>query len=91
VDSRTLSNEIEKLHISSMHGNSYQQRDEVHGASLSDANSVEAEANSYFKCIFSEQLTVDEMVQMLAHLKESSEERSLHFIFLLLFMLMNFI
>lgn len=77
ADSKTVSDEIEKLHISSMHGDSYQQSDEVHGSSSLDTHSVDvkAEANYYFQCMFSEQLTVDEMVQMLAHFKGSSEKR----------------
>ena len=81
-----MSDEIEKLHIASMHGNSYQQSDEGHGSSSLDTHSVDVkvEANYYFQCMFSEQLTVDEMVQMLAHFKESSAKRSLRFIFLLL-------
>ncbi|PWA81215.1 transcription regulator [Artemisia annua] len=39
------------------------------------ADDIEKEANSYFQQMFSGQLTVDEMIQMLAGFKESSEKR----------------
>ncbi|XP_071698546.1 uncharacterized protein [Rutidosis leptorrhynchoides] len=44
------------------------------------ADDIETEANSYFQQMFSAQLTVDEMIQMLARFKESSEKRE-HSIF----------
>lgn len=39
------------------------------------ADDIEAEANSYFHQMFSGQLTIDAMVQMLARFKESSVKR----------------
>lgn len=39
------------------------------------ADDIEAEANSYFHKIFSGQLTIDAMIQMLARFKESSDKR----------------
>ena len=39
------------------------------------SDDIEAEANAYFHQMFSEQLTIDAMVQMLARFKESSEKR----------------
>ena len=36
---------------------------------------IEAEANAYFHQMFSGQMTIDAMVQMLARFKESSENR----------------
>lgn len=39
------------------------------------ADDIEAEANSYFHQMFSSQLTIDAMVQMLARFKESSVKR----------------
>ena len=38
-------------------------------------NDIEDEANSYFHQIFSGQLTIDSMIQMLARFKESSDRR----------------
>lgn len=39
------------------------------------AEDIEAEANSYFHQMFSGQLTIEAMVQMLAQFKESSVKR----------------
>ena len=47
------------------------------------ADDIEKEANSYFQQMFSGQLTVDEMIQMLAGFKESSEKRFILYSFFL--------
>lgn len=39
------------------------------------ADDIETEANSYFHQMFSGQLTIESMVQMLARFKESSVQR----------------
>lgn len=77
LTSNSLSDEIDKLHITPMHGSLSQQNDGVSDSSSSNTYSddIEAEANSYFQRMFSEQLTIDEMVQMLSRFKESSEKR----------------
>ena len=77
LTSNNLSDEIEKLHITPMHVSLSQQNDGVSDSSSSNTYSddIEVEANSYFQRMFSEQLTIDEMVQMLSRFKESSEKR----------------
>nr|GME18348.1 CCR4-NOT transcription complex subunit 1-like [Ipomoea batatas] len=40
-----------------------------------DSNDIEASANSYFKLLFTEQLTIESMIQILGRFKESSEKR----------------
>lgn len=48
-----------------------------------DSNDIEASANSYFKLLFTEQLTIESMIQILGRFKESSEKRSaFHFMLL---------
>lgn len=46
------------------------------------AEDIETEVNSYFQQMFSTQLTVDAMIQMLARFKESSERRFILFLFI---------
>ncbi|KAL2892492.1 CCR4-NOT transcription complex subunit 1 [Bienertia sinuspersici] len=77
VTSKSLCDEIEKLHISLMNGSLVQQNDGIIDSSSSNTNSddIELEANSYFQRMFSEQLTIDAMVRMLTCFKESSEKR----------------
>ncbi|GAB4861940.1 hypothetical protein Ancab_037195 [Ancistrocladus abbreviatus] len=77
LNSSHLSDEMEKLHFSIMHANSSQQNDGVSDSpnSIMYADDIESEANLYFQRMFAEQLTIDDMVQMLARFKESSEPR----------------
>lgn len=72
-----LSEEMEKLHVSYMHSNSRPKNGGVADSSTTDgyADDIESEANSYFQQIFSGQLTIDAMIQMLARFKESPEKR----------------
>ncbi|KAJ1388195.1 CCR4-NOT transcription complex subunit 1, CAF1-binding domain [Sesbania bispinosa] len=77
VTSRLLSEELEKLHISIIDSNPRLQNGGAADSSTSDgyADDIEAEANSYFHQMFSDQLTINAMVQMLARFKESSVKR----------------
>ncbi|KAA8515904.1 hypothetical protein F0562_019083 [Nyssa sinensis] len=77
ITSGQLSEEMEKLHITFMHANSRLKNGGATDSSTSDgyADDIEAEANSYFQQMFSGQLTIDAMIQMLARFKESSEKR----------------
>ncbi|KMT00009.1 hypothetical protein BVRB_1g018420 isoform D [Beta vulgaris subsp. vulgaris] len=77
MTSKGLCDEIEKMHVSVMNGSLIQQNDGVNDTSSSNTYSddIEAEANSYFQSMFAQQLTIDEMVQMLGCFKESSEKR----------------
>ncbi|KAK9274352.1 hypothetical protein L1049_019166 [Liquidambar formosana] len=77
ITSGELCEEMERLHGTIMDANS---KLENEGATDSPASAgyavdVEAEANTYFHQMFSGQLTIDAMVQMLARFKESSEKR----------------
>ncbi|KAK7287009.1 hypothetical protein RJT34_22414 [Clitoria ternatea] len=77
VTSRQLSEELERLHISIIDSNPRLQNGGTADSSTSDvyAEDIEAEANSYFHQMFSDQLTISAMVQMLARFKESSVKR----------------
>lgn len=81
LSSNHLSEEIEKLDVSHMRANS---RMKSAGGSDSIADSyaddIETEANSYFQQMFSGQLSIDAMIQMLTHFKESSEKRLFFFL-----------
>lgn len=74
IVSQQLLEELKRLHILS---NPKIQSPMVADSSTSEGSSddVEAEANAYFHQMFSGQLTIDAMVQMLARFKESSEKR----------------
>ncbi|XP_010933666.1 uncharacterized protein [Elaeis guineensis] len=65
---------IKRLHVSS---NPKIQNAVKTDATTSNGSSdaIEAEANTYFHQIFSGQLSIDAMVQMLGHFKESSDKR----------------
>ncbi|KAL5862252.1 hypothetical protein ACOSQ3_003532 [Xanthoceras sorbifolium] len=82
ITSPKLFEEMEKLHAIIMDSNPKLQNGEATESSTSDgyADDIEAEANSYFHQMFSGQLTIDAMVQMLARFKESSVKRE-HSIF----------
>ncbi|KAK7386118.1 hypothetical protein VNO78_26091 [Psophocarpus tetragonolobus] len=77
VAGRQLSEELERLHISLIDSNPRLQNGGAADSSTSDgyAEDIEAEANSYFHQMFSDQLTIAAMVQMLARFKESSVKR----------------
>lgn len=72
-----LSEELEKFHVTYMHANSRPRNGGGTDSSTTDgyADDVEAEANSYFHQMFSGQLGIEAMIQMLARFKESQERR----------------
>lgn len=73
IASGQLSEEMERLHVAVTDSNPRLQNGGM-TESPNDgfADDIEAEANSYFHQMFSGQLTIDAMVQMLARFKESS-------------------
>ncbi|RZR93890.1 hypothetical protein BHM03_00022471 [Ensete ventricosum] len=73
--SHQLFEEMKKLHISSP---PQSQNAATVGATVSEgiSNDTESEANTYFHQMFSGQLSIEAMVQMLARYKESSDKRS---------------
>ncbi|GFS35543.1 transcription regulator [Actinidia rufa] len=75
IISSQLSEEVDKLMY--MNGNPRMKNGGASDSSPSDgyADDIEAEANSYFHQMFSGQLTIDTMIQMLARFKESLEKR----------------
>lgn len=77
ISSRSLCEEIEKLNVTVMHSNIRVVNPTGTDSSTTDgyAEDVETEINSYFHQMFSGQLAVDTMIQMLARYKESSEKR----------------
>ncbi|KAF5731634.1 Ccr4-not transcription complex putative isoform 1 [Tripterygium wilfordii] len=77
LTSSQLSEEMERLHITTRDSNPKLQNGGAADSSVSDgyADDIEAEANSYFHQMFSGQLRIDAMVQMLARFKESSIKR----------------
>ncbi|XP_039063628.1 CCR4-NOT transcription complex subunit 1-like isoform X2 [Hibiscus syriacus] len=77
IGSTLLLEDIERLHAAIMDSIPKLQNGGTTESSTSDGygDEIEAEANSYFHQMFSEQLTTDAMVQMLARFKESSVKR----------------
>ncbi|KAK8565927.1 hypothetical protein V6N12_059472 [Hibiscus sabdariffa] len=77
IASTQLLEEMERLHVTIMDSTPKLQNGGTTDSSTSDGygDEIEAEANSYFDQMFSEQLTTDAMVQMLARFKESSVRR----------------
>ncbi|XAR63221.1 hypothetical protein NMG60_11023087 [Bertholletia excelsa] len=77
IISSHLSKEMEKLHITFMHASSRMKNCGANDSSVSDGygDDIETEANSYFHQMFSGELNIDAMIQMLARFKESSEKR----------------
>uniref|UniRef100_A0A1D1XGX4 CCR4-NOT transcription complex subunit 1 n=1 Tax=Anthurium amnicola TaxID=1678845 RepID=A0A1D1XGX4_9ARAE len=75
--SQHLCEELNKLHLTFSRANPRIQNGSASETLASDgsAEEVETEANSYFHQMFSEQLSVDTMVQTLARFKESSDRR----------------
>ncbi|KAJ4956450.1 hypothetical protein NE237_013233 [Protea cynaroides] len=76
ITSNQLAEEMKKLHLASMHTNP-RLRNGGAAESVSDgyADDIEAEANLSFHQMFSGQLTIDAMIQMLARFKESPDRR----------------
>ncbi|KAK9148278.1 hypothetical protein Scep_007035 [Stephania cephalantha] len=72
-----LSEEFKRLHLAFAQVNSRPQNGGASDSSTSDGypEDIEKEANSYFQDMFSGQLSIDAMVQMLARFKESSDKR----------------
>ncbi|EOA39181.1 hypothetical protein CARUB_v10012145mg [Capsella rubella] len=77
ITSNQLVEEIEKVNAAILVGNSKLQNGEAKDSSTSNAygDDVEAEANAYFHQMFSSQLSVDAMVQMLSRYKDSLVQR----------------
>ncbi|KHG29327.1 CCR4-NOT transcription complex subunit 1 [Gossypium arboreum] len=77
IASTQLLEEMERLHVTIMDSTPKLQNGGSTESSTSDGygDDIEAEANSYFHQMFSEQLTTDAMVQMLARFKDSSVRR----------------
>lgn len=77
ITSPRLFEEIEKAQAAILDCNSKLLNDEAENSSALNAHvdDVEAEANSYFERMFSGQLSVDAMVQMLSRYKDSSIKR----------------
>lgn len=85
IASKQLTEELRSLHRASIHVNPRLQNVGPSDSSTSDVytNDIESEANSYFHQIFSGQLTVDSMIQMLTRFKESSDQRFVDFLILM--------
>lgn len=68
---------MDKLHVTYMGTKSRFKSSGSADLSSSDyySEDIEAEANLYFRQLFSGQVTNDTMIRMLAHLKESTEKR----------------
>ncbi|BBG97359.1 transcription regulator [Prunus dulcis] len=76
ITSSQLTEEMERLSVTIMDSNPRLQNGGTTESSTDGyADDIEAEANSYFHQMFSGQLTIDSMVQMLARFKESSVKR----------------
>ncbi|XVE76912.1 hypothetical protein DITRI_Ditri13aG0018400 [Diplodiscus trichospermus] len=77
ISSTQLLEEMERLHAAIMDSNAKLQNGGTTDSTTSDGygDDIEKEANSYFHQMFSGQLTIDAMVQMLARFKESSVRR----------------
>ncbi|XP_043718243.1 CCR4-NOT transcription complex subunit 1-like isoform X3 [Telopea speciosissima] len=76
ITSNQLAEEMKKLHLASIHANPrLQNGGAVESTSDVYGDDIEAEANSYFHQMFSGQLTIDAMVQMLARFKDCPDKR----------------
>jgi CCR4-NOT transcription complex subunit 1 len=81
ISSNQIIEEIERLNVAYMDGSGPRKKTPVNDtaeSATSDggyADDVEDEANSYFHQMFSGQLTIDSMIQMLARFKESTDKR----------------
>ncbi|KVH97106.1 hypothetical protein Ccrd_000794, partial [Cynara cardunculus var. scolymus] len=88
LSSNHLFEEMESLYVTSMHNSQIMKDIDGPSSSTSEvyADDVETDVNLYFQQMFSGQLTVDAMVQMLTQFKGSSEKSSApagpdHFLF----------
>jgi CCR4-NOT transcription complex subunit 1 len=72
--SEHLAEVISKL-TSSLPVSSYRGASEVGAEQPGATEDVDAEANTYFHQMFSGQLSIEQMVEMLSRFKESSEQR----------------
>lgn len=88
LSSNQLSRELETLQLRFTNNNTRINNNGGPDSSTSEvyADDIETEANSYFHKIFSGQLTVDAMIQMLTQFKESPDQR---FIFIQFFSAQN--
>ncbi|KAK1420125.1 hypothetical protein QVD17_21468 [Tagetes erecta] len=77
ASSNQLSKEMERLSLKFTNNSSRMKNNGGPDSSTHEvyAEDIETEANSYFHQMFSAQLTVDAMIQMLARFKDSSERR----------------
>nr|XP_043622240.1 CCR4-NOT transcription complex subunit 1-like [Erigeron canadensis] len=77
LTSNQLSKDLASLHLKTTNNNLMMKNNGGLDSSTSEvyADDIETEANSYFQQMFSEQLTVDAMIQMLVRFKESHEKR----------------
>ncbi|KAL5571856.1 hypothetical protein UlMin_021453 [Ulmus minor] len=76
ISSSQLSEEMERLRVTIMDSNPRLQNGGTADSSTDGyADDIESEANSYFHQMFSGQLTIESMVQMLSQFKESSVQR----------------
>ncbi|XP_024989142.1 CCR4-NOT transcription complex subunit 1-like [Cynara cardunculus var. scolymus] len=77
LSSNHLFEEMESLYVTSMHNSQIMKDIDGPSSSTSEvyADDVETDVNLYFQQMFSGQLTVDAMVQMLTQFKGSSEKR----------------
>ncbi|KAI3711268.1 hypothetical protein L2E82_41237 [Cichorium intybus] len=77
LSSNQLVKEMERLCLKSPNNSSRIRNNGGQDSSTSEVygDDVEAEANSYFQQMFSDQLSIDSMIQMLAKFKESSDKR----------------
>ncbi|KAI3693882.1 hypothetical protein L1987_76837 [Smallanthus sonchifolius] len=79
LSSNQLSKEMEILHLKVSNNSSRTRNYGDPDSSTPEvyAEDIETEVNSYFQQMFSAQLTVDAMIQMLSRFKDSSEQREL--------------
>lgn len=72
-----LSEEVKKLNVAYLHANSRTRNGGGADSSSTDgyADDIETEANSYFHQMFSGQLSIEAIIQMLARFKESPDKR----------------
>ncbi|CAA0820384.1 transcription regulators [Striga hermonthica] len=77
VSSSNLSEEIEKMDVSQMLANSRVKNGTSSDSATADsyADDIETESNQIFHQMFSGQRSIDDMIQMLARFKESSDKR----------------
>ncbi|EPS67619.1 hypothetical protein M569_07155, partial [Genlisea aurea] len=76
VSSSDLTEETEKMYVTNLRADSRAKTDGGPDSSPDNySEDIEAESNSYFHQMFSGQLSIDEMIQMLTRFKESANKR----------------